>query len=1102
MRGRYWLAAACVAVLAACHERKAVPDGTLIIDETIELSRQQATDTAARTFAIDDDSFVVAIADEQLTDIRLKIEATDEDGRALGPIEVENHLGGSGLEIAALSVPEGARVTITLAGTPDTVTPGKVAIRARLFSAAAESRSEFAAFISAARAWSEATRSSLRAGTFKASGLVSIDRAIAELESSQGDAAMAAEARLIRANLLNFYKLDLRESRAEAQRASRAFAGLPVPDAHNAARARYIETLSLIEMTFDGEAVDPTPQQADELARASLEALSSEPALGPIEQARALGTRANLDLNMMRLEEAASGFEQARDRYREAGHLAGARSMRFSLPLVLVQQGRFTEAATAFDPLLPEIDSITDVDLRTYTYLNAGRAQAMSNRIDEGLSLLLRGLALSREYQQKTYEAVLLLNLGFIYRNTGDFQQAIAFYDEALKITSAQKDKSEYAFALQHAASVARASGSLDSALKLATESIRASSVPITLARNHHELAMYYRLTGDLPAAIAEYREGLAVDLGDPHHHAHSDGRMQLASTLMDLPDVSAKDRAEAVKLIDEAVAISVAVKDVNREIQARRIRGQINLELGDTRAALADFNKTLQLAQDWRSRSTNSEVRSSMLEDEQFAFRGLLDIALANVARRPAGELRPATPGELAALLRLERARQRSFGALRVGELDAATTVRVDQLLQQMAEKSVSISALLNHDLNAADTEDLHALQLDMSRLHAELHNIRSSAAARNEQVTESSPVTAQGWRALPPGAAQLSYALGEQHVYVLVRAGGNTHLTRLASSREALERQLAVLSGLDARTAPREFATALEAASGALLPAGILPADSSSLYIVAEGRIASVPFAALRSSTDPTRRLIETHDIVMVTTLLGVDEAPRPGGSRPFRFVALASGFGTWRSASRMDPAPRLQAATKEIAVAAGMFTASDPKAKIRLFSGNDGNAAALRDIWSSGADVVHFATHAQADLRQPVASLLVLPATDSGGKATYLTAGQVQSWRGDSELVFLSACESAVGPPQYAAGMPGLQRAFLRAGARGVIATLAPIEDVLAQQFSADFYRRYTSGVPAARALAETQRTWLQPTPGVDATEQSRRKTTALAHGYYTH
>jgi CHAT domain-containing protein len=300
--------------------------------------------------------------------------------------------------------------------------------------------------------------------------------------------------------------------------------------------------------------------------------------------------------------------------------------------------------------------------------------------------------------------------------------------------------------------------------------------------------------------------------------------------------------------------------------------------------------------------------------------------------------------------------------------------------------------------------------------------------------------------------------------------------------------------------RTDPERVEAALLQVSADLLPANLLPPDSNVVEIVAEGRIASVPFAALRSPTDPRRRLVETHDIAMITSMLDVGEAPVARGARPFRLVALASGSGTYRAAT-IDPAPALQAATKEINAVAALFRASDPTATIKLLNGDAGNSAALRDIWASGADVVHFATHALADLRQPAASLLVLPAGDAEGKATYLTAGQVQAWRGDAGLVFLSACESAIGPPQFAMGMPGLQRAFLRAGARGVIATLAPIEDVLAQEFAADFYTRYTKGQSARRALSETQRAWLAPKAGADGTQQMRRRVMALSHAYFS-
>ena len=320
------------------------------------------------------------------------------------------------------------------------------------------------------------------------------------------------------------------------------------------------------------------------------------------------------------------------------------------------------------------------------------------------------------------------------------------------------------------------------------------------------------------------------------------------------------------------------------------------------------------------------------------------------------------------------------------------------------------------------------------------------------------------------------------------------------LAPARKALEDRLIAFSLLDVATKSPQIEAALERISVELMPPGLLPANTTAVEIVAEGRIAVVPFPALRSPTDPKRRLIETHDVALVPSLFGVDQPPRLKEERPFRFVALASGNGTYRAAADLDPTPRLHAATKEIKTAAALFAAHDPAAKVKLLIGADGSATALRDIWASGADVVHFATHALADLRQPVASMLVLPAMDATGKSTYLTAGQVQGWRGDAELVFLSACESAIGPPQFAVGMPGLQRAFLRAGAQGVIATLAPIEDVLAQQFAADFYKHYTSGESAERALSETQREWLQPQVGTSAADQLRRRITALSHAYF--
>jgi CHAT domain-containing protein len=418
---------------------------------------------------------------------------------------------------------------------------------------------------------------------------------------------------------------------------------------------------------------------------------------------------------------------------------------------------------------------------------------------------------------------------------------------------------------------------------------------------------------------------------------------------------------------------------------------------------------------------------------------------------------------------------------------------------MEEMGQKSLRIAALEKTTRDATQTAELHELQSDMAHLHVELDSVRTSAAAKHARAAANTPREVRAWRALAPGAAQVSYALGGKRVYAVVRTEAGTRVTVLAPTRKELEAQLATFSKLDVQTKSSEIEAALEQISSVLMPAGLLPDKTTAVEIVAEGRIASVPFPALRSPTSAQQRLAETHVVSMITSLFDVDESLLQH-ARPYRFVALASGSGTYRAAVA-DPAPRLQAATKEIRIAADLFTAQDNSAKVKLFTGADGTGAALRDIWSSGVDVVHFATHALADLRQPIASLLVLPAVDAKGKPTYLIAGQVQAWRGDVGLVFLSACESAIGPPRFAGGMPGLQGAFLRAGARGVIATLWPIEDVLAQEFSEDFYRRFTSGESAPRALSETQRAWLEPAPGASEDERMRRRITALAHGFYT-
>lgn len=1096
MYGRFWVPALGVFMLCACSSRSTVPDGTAVLDEDITLTRQtdRPVDTATRELTVDDDAILVAFVDENLTDVKLEIAVISSDEDAPKPVVVENNMTGAGVEMAGLEVSEGARVRVTLTNTQDAAQPGKVHLRVQQYSAKAARDPKFATQLTAYGAWTNATNAAFRADDVKKTGVAELQRAIDGFDSAQGDAALAARARLVKARMLHLFRIDWRESRAEALRAAAAFARLPNPDALNEARAKYVEALALIEMSNDREAKEPTAEEAKKSATDTLNALSaSTSALGPIERARAIGALGQLELRNFLADAANKHFEEARAIYQAEGHTAGEREMRCNLAMVLVERGDFGGAAQAIGALTPEIERIADPELRVKMYAAAGRAQSFSGNADAGAELLLKALPLAQEYQLHQLEGIALQGLGYIYQDRGDMLAASSFFEEALKIARDQKDVLEYVQALASAGSAARSANNLDRAFELHEEAVRLAPTPVAQVRTRLDLGIDHYRKGDLPAAIAEYRKSLAVDLHDPNVHIFTDGKLGLAQFLIEYEKSTPKDLEEAARLIAEGEKTSIKVSDEWRVIWSTGQRAALDARLGRNSAALAGYLKVFELSQEYRLRSSSIESRSGMLKSEEHAFRGYLDIVFSDAARRGPGVFRPATPAELAGLQRLERARYESFGALRVGTLDTKSAAHVDQLLEQMGQKSLRIAELVKNNLDAAQAAELRTLQIDMARLHAELDHVRTSAAATSKENT-------RPWRVLEPGTAQLSYALARNHVYAVVRSDAGTLVTVLGLSRKELDQQLTELAELDVQTSSPKIEAALEKISSVLLPAGLLPEKSSTVEVVAEGRIASVPFTALRSPTDPRRRLVETHVVKMVTSLVGADDAPRARQARPFRFVALASGSGTYRRAVA-DPKPRLQAATKEIRIAADLFTARDASARVKLLVGAEGTAAALRDIWASGADVVHFATHALADLRQPVASLLVLPATDTSGNSTYLTAGQVQAWRGDTELVFLSACDSAVGPPQYAAGMPGLQRAFLRAGARGVIATLAPIEDVLAQQFAADFYTRYTSGQSAAQALSETQRAWVAPKPGLSEGDQLRRRITALAHGFYS-
>lgn len=74
--------------------------------------------------------------------------------------------------------------------------------------------------------------------------------------------------------------------------------------------------------------------------------------------------------------------------------------------------------------------------------------------------------------------------------------------------------------------------------------------------------------------------------------------------------------------------------------------------------------------------------------------------------------------------------------------------------------------------------------------------------------------------------------------------------------------------------------------------------------------------------------------------------------------------------------------------------------------------------------------------------------------------------------TELVVLSACQTALGDVQTGEGVYGLRRAFVLAGARNLVMSLWPVDDEETRNLMEQFYRSYGEGTSAPEALRQAQ------------------------------
>jgi len=285
--------------------------------------------------------------------------------------------------------------------------------------------------------------------------------------------------------------------------------------------------------------------------------------------------------------------------------------------------------------------------------------------------------------------------------------------------------------------------------------------------------------------------------------------------------------------------------------------------------------------------------------------------------------------------------------------------------------------------------------------------------------------------------------------------------------------------------------------------------------LFLSPDGELNRVPFAALPSPMEPGRYLSEAFQLRILTTgrdLVRLQQPNQAAGSQPAGSNVLMADpeFGPITGASSTPTLPAwlpLPYTSAEAEQLKGLLNVPEP------FLGREATAA--RVLRTRGPRILHIATHgyfqpeavttsvprlrassaadgsgfATALINQPNSQLQLesqeplqriflalaganIPNTNAADDGRLTAAEATGMDLAGTELVTLSACDTARGEIRSGEGVYGLQRALTVAGARSTLLSLWRVGDQRTAVFMAEFYKRLKAGQPRADALRDTQ------------------------------
>jgi tetratricopeptide (TPR) repeat protein len=721
----------------------------------------------------------------------------------------------------------------------------------------------------------------------------------------------------------------------------------------------------------------------------------------------------------------------------------------------LYAAGRFQQAQQRFESLFRDALRAGITDIAARAQANAGGCQFALHQYRSALLTFQHARVLAESAGDVNAVAALDVNIASLYSEMGELDSAAAWTRGALERLSGHDREKQLPKALIQMATLRARQRRMEEAFELFRQGIREAARAADLelyAVGWNRLGEELLKRGELGAAERALLEAYYVR--KVHGFALDTSYRSLGRLRLEQGDFSS-----ASALLDRAVEAAARPRGIIPAWDMYHYRGRVRLAQGRLKEALEDLRIALRLARAWRWSIPPDEASRMAAE----ASLNQVHSALIEAGNRLYQETR--NPALLAETFEAaEENRASSLRALLSG--GGATPDLPPRYWEALSRlQRAEIDALRAPGPQAG--EALAGARAELTRVEAAAQPGGIGRTNSNHPDVRGSSLLRQVRKALPAGAALLSFHLGESGSWLWALDGAGLDLRPLPP-RRILEEQARTVNDLVRNDAP-QAASAGAALYGALFGGLAVRFRADSRWLLAlDGPLFEVPFAALPEEMRPAPiYLAERRDIEVVPGAgFWLDHAAQPRApAASDLFVGV--GDPVYNTADPRLPVRSIRSSGPGPQLLMGRLVASgaelDACARAwggdrTLLRGLDASRRGIAAQLGRRPAILHFATHVLESSSSPSYGLIALSLTDRG-ETEVLPPMEVERWKVDADVVVLSGCRSAAGAAPAGTGLLGLTRAWLAAGARTVVGSWWPAPDEEGALFSA-FYRRLRS------------------------------------------